>query len=78
MQLTYFTDLQLQLEGLDGINYTLHTGNPATKPIEPGIVKTGVTSLKLTQPQAPAFTKVSFQGMILWYAILISLESFLS
>ncbi|XP_011049488.1 PREDICTED: uncharacterized protein LOC105143134 isoform X1 [Acromyrmex echinatior] len=64
--------------GLDGINYTLHTGNPTTKLIEPGIVKTSLTSLKLTQPQDPAFTKVSSQGMILRYAILISLESFLN
>ncbi|KYN38580.1 hypothetical protein ALC56_07063 [Trachymyrmex septentrionalis] len=50
--LWYPTGLQLQLGGLDGINYTLHTGNPATKPIEPGI------SLKLAQPQALAFTKI--------------------
>ncbi|XP_018363983.1 PREDICTED: uncharacterized protein LOC108761766 [Trachymyrmex cornetzi] len=54
----YPTGLQLQLGGLDGINYTLHTGNPATRPIEPGIVKAGLTPPKLAQPQVPAFTKI--------------------
>ncbi|KYN02104.1 hypothetical protein ALC62_07094 [Cyphomyrmex costatus] len=74
----YPTGLQLQLEGFGGINYTLHTGNPAMRPIEPGIVKAGLTSPKLPQPHAPAFAKVSSQGTILWCTILISLESFLN
>lgn len=78
MQLTYFTDLQLQLGGFDGINYTLHTDNPAMRPIEPGIGKAGLTSPKLAQPHALAFAKVSSQGTNLRYAILISLESFLN
>ncbi|XP_072767266.1 uncharacterized protein [Anoplolepis gracilipes] len=57
----YPTDLQLQLDGFGGINYTLHTGNPATRPMELGITKAGLTSPKLPQPHAPAFVKVSSQ-----------------
>lgn len=59
LQLMYFTELQLQLGGFGGINYTFHTGNPATRPMEPGIAKAGLISPKLPQPHAPAFAKVS-------------------
>lgn len=58
----HFTGLQLQLGGFGGINYTLHTGNTATRPMELGIAKAGLTSPKLPQPHAPAFAKVSSQG----------------
>lgn len=68
-QLTYFTELQLQLGGFGGINYTLHTGNSATRPMEPGIAKAGLTSQKLPQPHAPAFAKVSSQGAIVSFAV---------
>ncbi|CAL1679853.1 unnamed protein product [Lasius platythorax] len=72
----YPTGLQLQLGGFGGINYTLHTGNPATRPMELGITKAGLTSPKLPQPHTPAFTRVSFQGMIASFdTILISLEN---
>ncbi|XP_018308919.1 uncharacterized protein [Mycetomoellerius zeteki] len=54
----YPTGLQLQLGGFDGINYTLHTDNPAMRPIEPGIGKAGLTSPKLAQPHALAFAKI--------------------
>lgn len=54
--------MQLQLGGFGGINYALHTGNLATRPIESE--KAGVTSPKLPQPHAPAFAKVSFQGAV--------------
>ncbi|XP_036145417.1 uncharacterized protein LOC105840065 isoform X1 [Monomorium pharaonis] len=54
----YPTGLQLQLGGFGGINYTLHTGNPTTRPMEPGIAKAGLTLAKLPQPRAPAFAKI--------------------
>ncbi|KAM0726955.1 hypothetical protein ACS0PU_007116 [Formica fusca] len=54
----YPTGLQLQLDGFGGINYTLHTGNPATRPMELGITKADLTPPKLLQPHAPAFTKI--------------------
>ncbi|KAL6434437.1 hypothetical protein ACFW04_006090 [Cataglyphis niger] len=53
----YPTGLQLQLGGFGGINYTLHTGNPTTRPMELGITKAGLTSPKLLQPHVPAFAK---------------------
>lgn len=45
--LMYFADLQLQLGGFGGINYMLHTGNPATRPMELMITKAGLTLPKL-------------------------------
>ncbi|XP_032688170.1 uncharacterized protein LOC116852193 [Odontomachus brunneus] len=54
----YPTGLQLQLGGFGGINYTLHTSNPAARPMELGIAKAGLTLPKLPQPHVPAFAKV--------------------
>lgn len=59
-QLTYFAGLQLELGGFGGINYTLHAGNPAARPMEPGITKAGLTWPKLSQPHTLAFAKVSY------------------
>lgn len=71
----YFAGLQLQLDGFGGINYTLHTGNPATRPMELGITKADLTPPKLLQPHAPAFTKVSSQSMIASFTIRYSYRS---
>lgn len=68
-QIMYFTELQLQLGGFGGINYTLHKGNSVTRPMEPGIAKAGLTLPKLPQPHAPAFAKVSSEGGIVSFAV---------
>ncbi|KAL0114751.1 hypothetical protein PUN28_011809 [Cardiocondyla obscurior] len=79
-QLIYYTGLQAQLRGLGGINYTLHTGNPATRPIEYGIAKAGLTPTKLPQLHIPSLTKVSSQVAIVnskvhtahsWFLLLL-------
>nr|XP_012221298.1 PREDICTED: uncharacterized protein LOC105671590 [Linepithema humile] len=79
--LWYPTGLQLQLGGFGGINYTLHS-NPTAKPMELGNAEAGLTPPKLLQAhaQAPAFAKVSSQGMIANLATPtpMSLESFLN
>ncbi|EZA57111.1 hypothetical protein X777_01717 [Ooceraea biroi] len=69
--------LQLQLGGFGGINYTLHTSNPAVRPTESlGIVEADLTPPKLPW-QAPALAKVSSRGTIASFAApaLATLES---
>ncbi|XP_026826849.1 LOW QUALITY PROTEIN: uncharacterized protein LOC113562253 [Ooceraea biroi] len=75
--LMYFAGLQLQLGGFGGINYTLHTSNPAVRPTESlGIVEADLTPPKLPW-QAPALAKVSSRGTIASFAApaLATLES---
>ncbi|RLU20586.1 hypothetical protein DMN91_007197 [Ooceraea biroi] len=73
----YSGGLQLQLGGFGGINYTLHTSNPAVRPTESlGIVEADLTPPKLPW-QAPALAKVSSRGTIASFAApaLATLES---
>ncbi|XP_076283942.1 uncharacterized protein LOC143210707 isoform X2 [Lasioglossum baleicum] len=62
--LSYSTGLQLQLGGYGGIDYALRSSNPASRPLELGIAKVGLSLPELPRHQLPTFSKVNFQRVI--------------
>ncbi|CAK9827662.1 hypothetical protein ANTRET_LOCUS5337 [Anthophora retusa] len=56
----YSTGLQLQLDGFDGIDYSLRSSNPILRHTDPGIAKVGLSLPELPRHQLSAFSKVGF------------------
>lgn len=63
----------MQLGGFGGMDYTLRSSNPVSRPLEFGIAKVGLSLPEIPRQEIPTFSKVSYRSII---AINITIDDF--